>query len=53
LGAKEPGAVDGMEAEPVQRGSVAHVIQKRAGHQQLGILGDKTAARSRALSATA
>ena len=39
LGAKEPGAVDGVEAEPMQRRSVAHVMQERGRDQQIGILG--------------
>jgi hypothetical protein len=29
VGAKEPGAVHGMEAEPIQGGSVAHVMRGR------------------------
>jgi hypothetical protein len=38
LGAKEPGAVHGMEAEPIQRRRLAHVIHQRGCDQQVGIL---------------
>jgi hypothetical protein len=53
LGAQEPGTVDGVEAEPVQRRSLAHVIQERGRDQQVGILGGQDRGRPRALSATA
>jgi len=39
LGAKEPGAIDGMEAKPVQRRGVTHVMHQRGRNQQVGILG--------------
>jgi hypothetical protein len=39
LPAKEPGAIHGMEAEPIQRRSVANVMQERGRDQQIGFVG--------------
>jgi hypothetical protein len=41
LGAKKPGAVHGMEAESMQWGSVAHVMQERGRDKQVVMLGQQ------------
>jgi hypothetical protein len=53
MGAKEPGAVDRMEAEPLQRRGVAHVMHRRGGDQQVGILGRQDHGRATRLVGTA